>query len=71
VQREYVGFGERGRIDALARVNLAHGADAVAQLRGGLEIHGFGGLLHVLGELLLDQAALAGEEFFAWSTSAA
>ncbi len=62
MQREHVGFGETCGIDPLARVNLAHGADAVAQLRGSLEIHGFRGVLHVLGELVLDQAALAGEE---------
>src|SRR5258708_13063272 len=62
VQREHVGFGETCGIDPLARMNLAHGADAVAQLRGGLEIHGFRGVLHVLRELVLDQAALAGEK---------
>src|SRR5262249_28810565 len=62
VQREYVGLGEGRRVDPLARVDLAHGADAVAQLGGALEIQPLGGLAHLACKLLLDDAALPREE---------
>ena len=61
---EHVGVGEGGGIDALARGDLAHGADAVAQGRGAFELGVLGGVLHLLGEGFLHAARLAFEKRF-------
>ncbi len=45
-------------------MDLAHGLDAVAQPRGAFEVQRLGGRVHVLGELRLHVAALAGQEAF-------
>ena len=72
VQREHIGLGEAGRVDALARVNLAHGADAVAQLRRALELRGFGGVRCIsAASCSCTMRLLPVRKFFAWPTSAA
>src|SRR5262249_53289861 len=64
VEREHIGLREARRVDALARIDMAHRANAVAQLRRALEIHPFGGLVHLPRELFLHCAALAREKRF-------
>src|SRR5690242_4980962 len=45
-------------------MDMAHCADAIAQLRRALEIHLLGRFVHLLGELILNEPALSGEELF-------
>src|SRR6187455_3722917 len=64
MQGEHVGFRKSARVDRLARMDMAHCADAIAQLRRALEIHLLRGFVHLLGELILNEPALSGEELF-------
>ena len=71
MHREDIGVGKARRIDALARMDLAHGPDAVAQMRRPLEIHRLRRVVHLPRQCLLHCAALAGEKVLGLATSAA
>ena len=61
---EQIGLDEAGGIDTLRRLHLVHGAQAIAQPRGGFEIERLGGCFHVFHQPGLKGAALAGEKAF-------
>ena len=64
VSREQIGFLERGGIDALAGVNLAHRLDPVTQARRRFKIQRFGRIGHFLDQAVLHVAAFAVQEIF-------
>src|SRR6185437_8729123 len=59
---EDIGIGEGRRIDALVELDMAHGANAIAQSRGGFIVERRGGLVHLLDQTVLYRAALARQE---------
>ena len=62
INGEQIGLDERRGIDALRRLDLAHGAEPIAELCGAFEIEGFGRGFHLLHQLGLKVAAFAVEE---------
>jgi len=55
-----LGIGEGRGIDALVELYMAHGADAIAQTRGGFVVERRRRLVHLLDQAVLHCAALAG-----------
>ena len=53
VHNDDIGLGHARGVDALCRLHLRQRPDPVAQRRGALELHRFGGGGHLAGQILL------------------
>jgi len=63
MDRDDIGFLQAERIDALFSVDMAEGADAIAQGGGALEVEIPGGCLHVVSQRVSQRLTFPAEKF--------